>query len=191
MLVNLSASPFTVEKRRVRPQMLAATAKRWQRPLVFVNQVGGQDELVFDGASLALDENGTVLAQGAEFAPDLVVVDVGPEGTGRPAPNKLPNKLPNNLPNNLPKSLRRAFTRAATGWRCRVRRRRRGVCGPGFGDPGLRPPLWFPKSAAGVVRGHRLRPWSRWWLPRPWGPKMFGGGHAVPVFLRGLQNRRR
>ena len=46
---------YTIEKRHLRPRMLAATARRWRRPLVFVNQVGGQDDLVFDGASLALD----------------------------------------------------------------------------------------------------------------------------------------
>ena len=44
--------PYTMEKRHLRPRMLAATARRWRRPLVFVNQVGGQDDLVFDGASL-------------------------------------------------------------------------------------------------------------------------------------------
>ena len=44
-----------MEKRHLRPRMLAGTARRWRRPLVFVNQVGGQDDLVFDGASLVLD----------------------------------------------------------------------------------------------------------------------------------------
>jgi NAD+ synthase (glutamine-hydrolysing) len=76
ILINISASPFTIEKRHLRPRMLASTARRWGRPLVFVNQVGGQDDLVFDGASLALDERGEVLARGAEMAPDLVMVDL-------------------------------------------------------------------------------------------------------------------
>jgi NAD+ synthase/NAD+ synthase (glutamine-hydrolysing) len=56
--------------------MLAAVAKHWGRPLVFVNQVGGQDDLVFDGSSLALDARGELLARAAEHAPDLIVVDV-------------------------------------------------------------------------------------------------------------------
>ena len=56
--------------------MLAATARRWRRPLLFVNQVGGQDDLVFDGASLALDATGQVVARGAEHESDLIVVDV-------------------------------------------------------------------------------------------------------------------
>ena len=75
-IVNVSASPFTIEKRRLRPAMLAATARRWRRPLLFVNQVGGQDDLVFDGCSLALDDRGEVIARGAEHAPDLVLVDL-------------------------------------------------------------------------------------------------------------------
>jgi NAD+ synthase (glutamine-hydrolysing) len=76
IILNLSASPFTIEKRHLRPRMLAATARRWRRPLLFVNQVGGQDDLVFDGASLALDAAGQVVARGAEHRTDLVIVDI-------------------------------------------------------------------------------------------------------------------
>ena len=76
IIINISASPYTVEKRHLRPRMLASTARRWRRPLVFVNQVGGQDDLVFDGASLALDENGEAIARGAEHAADLLFVDL-------------------------------------------------------------------------------------------------------------------
>ena len=50
IIVNISASPYTMQKRHLRPRMLASTAARWSRPLLFVNQVGGQDDLVFDGA---------------------------------------------------------------------------------------------------------------------------------------------
>jgi NAD+ synthetase len=76
IVLNLSASPFTIEKRHLRPRMLAATARRWRRPLLFVNQVGGQDDLVFDGASLAFDADGQVVARGREHETDLVIVDV-------------------------------------------------------------------------------------------------------------------
>jgi NAD+ synthase (glutamine-hydrolysing) len=76
ILINISASPYTIEKRHLRPRMLATTARRWKRPLVFVNQVGGHDDLVFDGSSLALDERGEVFARAAEHAPDFVLVDV-------------------------------------------------------------------------------------------------------------------
>ena len=85
MIVNISASPYTMQKRHLRPRMLASTAARWQRPLLFVNQVGGQDDLVFDGASLAFDNGGRVIARGAENAVDLVMVDVA-AGRGAIAP---------------------------------------------------------------------------------------------------------
>jgi len=85
MIVNISASPYTMQKRHLRPRMLASTAARWQRPLLFVNQVGGQDDLVFDGASLAFDAGGRVIARGAENAVDLVMVDVA-AGRGAIAP---------------------------------------------------------------------------------------------------------
>jgi NAD+ synthase (glutamine-hydrolysing) len=76
LIVNVSASPYTIEKRHVRPRMLAATARRWARPLVFVNQAGGQDDLVFDGASLAFDKTGEVIARGPEHESALVFADV-------------------------------------------------------------------------------------------------------------------
>jgi NAD+ synthase (glutamine-hydrolysing) len=85
VIVNVSASPYTMEKRHLRPRMLAATARRWQRPLLFVNQVGGQDDLIFDGASLALTATGQVVARGAENAVDLVVADLD-TGEGTIAP---------------------------------------------------------------------------------------------------------
>lgn len=76
ILINISASPFTLSKRSLRPRMLAATARHWGRPLVFVNQVGGQDDLIFDGSSLVLDRTGEVIASGAEHAADLVLADL-------------------------------------------------------------------------------------------------------------------
>jgi NAD+ synthetase len=75
LLINIAASPFTIEKRHLRPRMLASVARHWKRPLLFVNQVGGQDDLVFDGSSLAIDATGQIYARAAEHAPDLLVVD--------------------------------------------------------------------------------------------------------------------
>ena len=75
-IINVSASPYTIEKRHLRPRMLAAAARKHSRPLLFVNQVGGQDDLVFDGASLALDAQGEVRARGKEHEADLIVVDL-------------------------------------------------------------------------------------------------------------------
>jgi NAD+ synthase (glutamine-hydrolysing) len=90
ILVNVSASPYTIEKRHLRPRMLGETARRWQRPLIFVNQVGGHDDLVFDGASLAIDARGEVVGRGKEHEPDVVIVDLDREvrAGGMPAIEK-------------------------------------------------------------------------------------------------------
>ena len=76
LLVNLSASPYHEGKLKVRQQMLAQRAKTAKSFIVYANLVGGQDELVFDGASLVLSPQGKVLARGRQFAEDLLVVDV-------------------------------------------------------------------------------------------------------------------
>ncbi|QNI38159.1 NAD+ synthase [Edaphobacter albus] len=76
LIVNISASPFNQGKPAVRQKMLAAIAARHNAFVVMVNQVGGNDGLVFDGSSLVLDPTGTVVARGACFAEDLVVVNV-------------------------------------------------------------------------------------------------------------------
>jgi NAD+ synthetase len=75
LLLNISASPFTLEKRRLRREMLTAAAMDYRLPVLFCNSVGGNDELVFDGASLAVAPDGAVWAQAAEFRDDLVIVD--------------------------------------------------------------------------------------------------------------------
>lgn len=75
-IVNLSASPFHLGKHEVRYSMLASLARRHALPLVYVNQVGGNDDLVFDGRSLAFSADGTLLAAARSFAEDLVVADL-------------------------------------------------------------------------------------------------------------------
>jgi len=71
-----AASPFHRGKGEWRDKMLAMRARDIECPLVFCNLVGGQDELVFDGRSLAVDAFGEVVARGAEFAPEVVVCDL-------------------------------------------------------------------------------------------------------------------
>ncbi len=85
--VNISASPYWMNKGAIRQDMLGSIAKRRRAPLVFVNQVGGNDDLVFDGRSCAFDAKGRLLARAAAFAEDFVVVDLD-EGPGdiRPQP---------------------------------------------------------------------------------------------------------
>jgi NAD+ synthetase len=73
--INLSSSPFWHAKRGVRREMLSAIARRDGIPVLLSNQVGGNDSLIFDGSSLALNAAGELVAQAASFAEDLVVVD--------------------------------------------------------------------------------------------------------------------
>jgi len=77
LLINLSASPWNIGKEKVRYQLLAGVAKRERIPVIQVNQVGGNDELVFDGQSLGVGVKGGLLARGAAFAEDVKVVDIG------------------------------------------------------------------------------------------------------------------
>ena len=75
LILNISASPYYRGKRELRHRMLAAIARRRQVPVVMVNQVGGNDSLVFDGASFALGRDGSIIAQASSFAEDLVFFD--------------------------------------------------------------------------------------------------------------------
>lgn len=85
--INLSSSPFWHGKREIRREMLAAIARRDGVPVLMCNQVGGNDSLIFDGTSLALDARGELIAQAASFKEDLVVVDPF-EASALPAPER-------------------------------------------------------------------------------------------------------
>jgi NAD+ synthase (glutamine-hydrolysing) len=74
-VLNISASPFWAGKRELRREMLATIARTDRVPVAFVNQVGGNDSLVFDGSSMVFDREGTVIAQGKSFEEDLVLFD--------------------------------------------------------------------------------------------------------------------
>lgn len=74
-VLNISASPFWANKRELRRDMLATIAKTDHVPVVFVNQVGGNDSLVFDGSSLVFNREGKVIAQGKSFEEGLVFFD--------------------------------------------------------------------------------------------------------------------
>ncbi len=73
--INLSSSPFWHSKRELRRQMLASIARRDGIPVLMCNQVGGNDSLIFDGSSLALNGRGELIGQAASFEEDLVIVD--------------------------------------------------------------------------------------------------------------------
>jgi NAD+ synthase (glutamine-hydrolysing) len=75
VLINISASPYTIDKRSLRLGMLRSIATHHKRPVVYVNQVGGDDSLIFDGASIALTAEGKIAAQAKAFAEDVVLFD--------------------------------------------------------------------------------------------------------------------
>ena len=76
VLINMSASPFEQDKHAFRVRLFGDQARRHRAAILFVNQVGGNDELVFDGASTAFDERGSVIAQARPFEEDLLLVDL-------------------------------------------------------------------------------------------------------------------
>jgi NAD+ synthase (glutamine-hydrolysing) len=78
LIVNLSASPFHVGKAEDREEMLVTRARDTSAYFAFCNLVGGQDELIFDGHSVVLDDAGEVVARASGFAEELLVVDVDP-----------------------------------------------------------------------------------------------------------------
>ena len=82
-IVNLSGSPYHRGKGTERERMLAQRAADYCCFIAFCNAVGGQDELVFDGHSLVVDPTGTVVARGAQFEEDLLVVDIDASGASR------------------------------------------------------------------------------------------------------------
>ncbi len=79
-IVNLSASPFHLGKHAFRQTMLSDLARKHRVPLIYVNQVGGNDDLIFDGRSSAFASSGTLIASAKAFGEDMVVVDLGRQG---------------------------------------------------------------------------------------------------------------
>jgi NAD+ synthase (glutamine-hydrolysing) len=76
LVLNMSASPFTNQKVRDRETVVKRTAELFKTPMVYVNMVGAQDEIIFDGGSFAVDKRGKKLAQSIYFAEDLNVLDL-------------------------------------------------------------------------------------------------------------------
>src|SRR5262249_38101846 len=76
LFLNISSSPFTTGKAALRREMIRQQAIKHRRAFLYVNQVGGTDELIFDGHSLAFAPNGDLLARAKDFDEDFVVVDI-------------------------------------------------------------------------------------------------------------------
>jgi len=79
LAISINASPFWLGKRALRLEMFGAMARRHKVPFVVVNQVGGNDQVVFDGSSFVMDANGRVIASAASFKEDLVIADLHTE----------------------------------------------------------------------------------------------------------------
>ncbi|MDP8962665.1 MAG: NAD+ synthase [Cyanobacteriota bacterium] len=92
VVVNLSASPYSSGKRQIREAMLRHSTVRYQQPIVYANQVGGNDDLLFDGCSVAFNRTGEMVSRAAAFETDLLVLEFDEEtrdllpGTIAPAP---------------------------------------------------------------------------------------------------------
>jgi NAD+ synthase/NAD+ synthase (glutamine-hydrolysing) len=76
VMISINSSPYHMEKRAMRREIFSATAKKYKLPLVYVNQAGGNDQLVFDGSSFAMDAQGRVIASAKSFEEDLVLADL-------------------------------------------------------------------------------------------------------------------
>jgi NAD+ synthase (glutamine-hydrolysing) len=87
VVVNMSASPFTAGKHRLREEMLSSMALKHRIPIAYVNQFGGNDDLVFDGRSCMFNADGAVFARGRAFEPDVVVCDIDCARPIGPAPD--------------------------------------------------------------------------------------------------------
>ena len=95
LIVNLAASPYTVGKQQFREKLLTHGAKRCNCPIIYANQVGGNDDLIFDGYSVTIAADGSVVARALGFSTHLLYISL---------PNSLPNSLPSSLPSSLPNS---------------------------------------------------------------------------------------
>jgi NAD+ synthase (glutamine-hydrolysing) len=87
VLINVSGSPFNLQKREARPAMLSAIARKHRRPLVFVNLVGGNDDLLFDGSSALYGPDGGVWAEAPSFEESVTVCELAPGQTRASRPD--------------------------------------------------------------------------------------------------------
>ncbi len=79
LIVNLSASPYTLSKQKFREAMLSHSAVRFRQPIIYANQVGGNDDLIFDGRSFALNRQGEIICRSPGFETDLSIIEFDEE----------------------------------------------------------------------------------------------------------------
>jgi NAD+ synthase (glutamine-hydrolysing) len=81
ILINISASPFAQNKLNLRHELLISASKTYGFPIFYANLIGGNDELIFDGASLVFDKNGHLINQAASFKEDFIITDLSKNNT--------------------------------------------------------------------------------------------------------------
>jgi NAD+ synthase (glutamine-hydrolysing) len=79
LIVNLSASPYSVAKQQLREAILRQATQTYGQPILYANQVGGNDDLIFDGSSLGVNRSGELICRGKAFEADLVTVEFDPK----------------------------------------------------------------------------------------------------------------
>ncbi|MFP4253208.1 MAG: NAD+ synthase [Halothece sp.] len=79
LIVNLSASPYSIGKQKLRTEMLSYSANHYQTPIIYTNQVGANDDLIFDGGSMAIDSNGELATRAKTFQTDLAIAEFNPQ----------------------------------------------------------------------------------------------------------------
>ena len=79
LVVNLSASPYSISKQKLREAMLSYSASRYQQSIIYVNQIGGNDDLIFDGCSVAFNRKGEIACRARAFAEDFIILEYNEE----------------------------------------------------------------------------------------------------------------
>jgi len=118
VIVNINASPFHIGKSRFREQMLATRARENGVIVTYTNTVGGQDELIFDGNSVIVDQNGDVIARAKSFEEDMLVADLNVEAVGR---GRLAHGRKTSLSGRIAASVERIVATAPSSVRTRSR----------------------------------------------------------------------
>lgn len=92
LFINIAASPYTMGKQQTRHDIFSGLCRKYKVPLLYVNQVGGQDSVLFDGASLVLDQQGRICSKAGSFQEDMLVIDTDEIHTCSCSQNKATNE---------------------------------------------------------------------------------------------------
>lgn len=93
LLINISASPFFLNKQEVRCRLMSKHARNNSVPVIYLNQVGGNDELIFDGHSILVDSSGEILEEMPAFIEDLRIVEIGVEAEAEASPCRVQDEM--------------------------------------------------------------------------------------------------